>query len=98
VRFAWHGPLDTSPVGMAACIHLDVALHNFGVQEWMIRRESEYEIFPGLPHPQRGYIYPPETPGLGLDFNETLAARWPCTDNNPEWTVARLPDGTIHRP
>ncbi len=98
VRMAWHGPLDTSPIGMAACIHLDVALHNFGVQEWMLRRESEYEIFPGLPRPDRGYVYPSELPGLGIDFDERAAVKWPCVDGNPEWTVARLPDGTLHRP
>lgn len=98
VRFAWHGPLDTSPVGMAACIHLDVALHNFGIQEWMIRPEAEYEIFPGLPRPQRGHVYPSESPGLGIGFDEAAAARWPCSDVNPEWTVARSPDGTLRRP
>ncbi|TVR45947.1 MAG: starvation-sensing protein RspA [Puniceicoccaceae bacterium] len=98
VRFAWHGPLDTSPVGMAACLHLDVALHNFGIQEWATRPEAEYEIFPGLPRVERGYVYPPEKPGLGIDFNPAAAAQWPCDDNNPEWTVARLPDGSFHRP
>jgi mannonate dehydratase len=98
VRFAWHGPLDTSPVGMVANVHLDVALPNFGIQEWMIRPEPEYEIFPGLPRVERGYVYPPAGPGWGIGFNETAAARWPCDDLNPEWTVSRLLDGTLHRP
>jgi len=98
IRFAWHGPLDTSPVGMAACVHLDVALHNFGIQEWSTRYEAEYEIFPGLQRVEKGFVYPSESPGLGIEFNEAAAARWPCDSLNPEWTLARLPDGTIHRP
>ena len=98
VRTAWHGPLDTSPIGMAACLHLDVAVSNFGIQEWADRHDAEYDLFPGLPRVENGYVYPPEGPGLGLDFDERAAAKWPCDHFNPEWTVARLPDGTLHRP
>jgi len=98
VRTAWHGPGDTSPVGMAANVHLDIAMHNFGIQEWAGRNDAEYEIFPGLPRPEQGYIYPNDQPGLGIEFNEKLAAKYPCTDENPQWTVSRLPDGTLWRP
>ncbi len=98
VRTAWHGPGDTSPVGMAANVHLDIAMHNFGIQEWAGRSEAEYEIFPGLPRPEQGYVYPNDKPGLGIEFNEKLAAKYPCTDENPQWTVSRLPDGTLWRP
>ena len=98
VRTAWHGPRDTSPVGMAACVHLDVAVSNFGIQEWSERLECEYEIFPGLPNVEKGFVYPSEKPGLGIEIDETAAAKWPCESSNPEWTVARLPDGTLHRP
>ena len=33
VRTAWHGPGDVSPVGYAANLQLDLACHNFGIQE-----------------------------------------------------------------
>jgi len=98
VRTAWHGPADVSPVGMAANVHLDVACHNFGIQEWSFRGDAELEMFPGFPEVRRGYAYPNDAPGLGIDFNETLAARFPCDDVNPTWTVSRRPDGTIQRP
>jgi len=98
VRTAWHGPGDVSPVGMAANVHLDVALHNFGIQEWALRSQAEEEMFPGLPQVKGGYAYPNESPGLGIDFDEALAAKFPCDDKNPTWTVARLPDGTLWRP
>lgn len=98
LRTAWHGPGDVSPVGMMANIHLDVSCINFGVQEWAGRSEIEYEMFPGLARVKKGYVYPNEEPGLGISFDEKLAVRFPCTDENPEWTVSRLPDGTLWRP
>jgi hypothetical protein len=33
VRTAWHEPSDTSPVGLAANLHLDLTAPNFGIQE-----------------------------------------------------------------
>ncbi len=98
VRTALHGPRDVSPVGMAANVHMDVAFHNFGIQEWSFRTDAEYEIFPGIPEVKQGYAYPNEKPGLGIEFNEELAQKYPCEDPVTEWTVSRLPDGTIWRP
>jgi len=98
VRTAWHGPGDVSPVGMAAAVHLDVAMHNFGIQEWGRRGEAEQAMFPGMPVLRGGYVYPNDRPGLGIEFDERLASEHPCDDANPTWTVSRLPDGTIWRP
>jgi mannonate dehydratase len=98
VRTAWHGPGDVSPVGMAANVHLDVACHNFGIQEWVLRKPVELEMFPGTPELRDGYAWPNERPGWGIEFDENLAAKFPCGDANPTWTVARLPDGTLWRP
>jgi mannonate dehydratase len=98
VRTAWHGPGDVSPVGMAANVHLDVACHNFGIQEWAFRSELEQEMFPGTPEIRGGAAWPNAASGWGIDFDEKLAAKHPCDDNHPEWTAARTPDGTIHRP
>ncbi|MCD6415904.1 MAG: starvation-sensing protein RspA [Planctomycetes bacterium] len=98
LRTAWHGPLDVSPVGMAANVHMDVCLHNFGIQEWALRGELEQEMFPGTPQIKGGYVYPNDRPGLGIDLDEDLAGKHPCKDRVPGWTVARFPDGTIGRP
>jgi len=98
VRIAWHGPGDVSPVGMAANVHLDMSCINFGIQEWAPRTDLEYRMFPGLPEVKQGYVCPNEKPGLGIEFDEQLAANFPCTNENPEWTVSRLPDGTLWRP
>ena len=98
VRTAWHGPADTSPVGHAANLHLDVWAPNFGVQEWCRFNDQAYDTFPGLPEVRNGYLYPNDKPGLGIDIDEKLAAKYPCEDFVEEWTQTRLPDGSPARP
>ena len=98
IRTAWHGPGDTSPVGPAAHLHLDLWAPNFGVQEWCRFPELVYEMFPGTPEVRDGYMYPNTKPGLGIDIDEALAAKYPCTDEVEGWTQTRLPDGSPTRP
>lgn len=98
VRTAWHGPGDTSPVGHAANLHLDVWAPNFGIHEWYQPSEIEYEMFPGLPQVRDGYLYPNDSPGLGIDIDEQLAARFPCQEIVEQWTQTRRPDGSPARP
>lgn len=98
VRTAWHGPGDVSPVGHAANLHLDLSSANFGVQECYYFPDVVREVFPGCPEIRGGYMYPNDKPGLGIDINEELAAKYPCKDFLDSWTVARLPDGTSARP
>jgi len=111
VRTAWHGPGDMSPLAHAANIHLDVASQNFGLQEWsgteppnfVIQelkgpREALLDVFPGLPEFRNGYVYPNDKPGLGVDLNETEAAKYPCENTVTVWTQTRLPDGTLQTP
>jgi len=98
VRTAWHGPGDTSPVGHAANLHLDLWAPNFGIQEWCRFNDLVYEMFPGLPVVRNGYMYPNDRPGLGIDIDEKLAAKYPCEDWVEGWTQTRLPDGSPARP
>ncbi len=98
IRTAWHGPGDVSPVGHAANLHLDVSSQNFGVQEWSGFPDPLPEVFPGCPQVRNGYMYPNDQPGLGIDINEKLAAKYPCPDGPPTWTLTRTPDGTPVRP
>ncbi len=98
VRTAWHGPGDTSPVGHAANLHLDLWSPNFGIQEWCRFPEHVYELFPGLPEVRNGYLYPNDKPGLGIDIDEKLAAKYPCEEIVEQWTQSRLPDGSPARP
>lgn len=98
VRTAWHGPGDTSPVGHAANLHLDVWAPNFGIQEWCRFNDLVYEMFPGLPEVRNGYMYPNDKPGLGIDIDEKLAAKYPPQDSVEQWTQTRWPDGSPARP
>jgi mannonate dehydratase len=98
VRTAWHGPGDVSPVGHAANLHLDLASHNFGIQELIGFGDSLLEVFPGTPELRDGYLWPNDRPGLGIDIDEDLAARFPIEVAPIRWTQARWPDGTLWTP
>ena len=98
IRTAWHGPADTSPVGHAANLHLDLWAPNFGIQEWCRFSPLVADMFPGLPEVRNGYMYPNDRPGLGIDIDEKLAAKYPCDDFVEQWTQTRLPDGSPARP
>jgi mannonate dehydratase len=101
VRTAWHGPGDTSPVGHAAHVHLDLATWNFGIQEYPNFSDALREVFPGVPEVRDGMMWCNERPGLGIDLNETLAAKYPIREEPPfdlQWGRLRDRDGTIRRP
>ncbi len=46
VRTGFHGATDLSPVTMAAALHFDTAIHNFGIQEHMPHTEETDAVFP----------------------------------------------------
>lgn len=101
VRTAWHGPGDVSPVGHAANVHLDLATPNFGIQEAREFTQEEKEVFPGCPELKDGYLWSNDKPGLGIDLDEKLAAKFPITDAPPFdyfWGNLRRRDGTITKP
>ena len=100
VRTAWHGSADVSPVGHAANLMLDMNVWNFGVQEascYLNTHETLKEVFPGTPELRNGYMWPNGKPGLGVDIDEQLAARFPAKDPGVRKN-ARRADGTVMRP
>jgi mannonate dehydratase len=100
VRTAWHGPRDITPVGTAANLHLDLACHNFGIQEHWLSGERMREVFPVGPEVRDGYLWPNDRPGLGVDIDEGLAAKYPFPEHplNGGWSPVRRADGTVIRP
>lgn len=111
VRIAWHGPGDMSPVAHAANIHIDLAAHNMGIQEWSGTEPPNFviqelkgpkdvllSVFSGLPEYRKGYVYANDRPGLGVDINEVEAAKYPCENTVTMWTQTRLRDGTLQTP
>jgi mannonate dehydratase len=94
VRTGSHGATDLSPVCMAAALHFDLSVHNFGIQEYMRHGGDTDRVFPHAYEFAHGLMHPGEAPGLGVDIDETLAATFPY---KPAYLpTARLLDGTVH--
>ena len=94
VRTGSHGATDLSPVCLAAALHFDLAVHNFGIQEYMPHAEETERVFTHAYRFEAGAMHPGDAPGLGVEMDEALAATFPY---RPAYLpVARLEDGTVH--
>ena len=94
VRTGSHGATDNGPISLAAALHFDLAVHNFGIQEYMRHSDDTDRVFPHAYSFQNGTMHPGEAPGLGVDIDEPLAATFPY---EPAYLpVARALDGTVH--
>ena len=93
IRTGSHGATDLSPVCMGAALHFDIAVPNFGIQEYMRHAPETDAVFPHAYTFERGYLSPGDTPGHGVEIDEALAAKYPY---DPAYLpVARLEDGTM---
>jgi mannonate dehydratase len=93
VRTGSHGATDLSPVCMGAALHFDLSVPNFGIQEYMRHTDETDAVFPHAYTFERGFLYPGDTPGHGVDIDEKLAAKYPY---DPAYLpIARLEDGTL---
>jgi mannonate dehydratase len=93
VRTGSHGATDLSPVCMGAALHFDIAIPNFGIQEYMRHTKETDEVFPHAYSFNDGYLYPGDRPGHGVDIDEKLAARFPY--RRSYLPVNRLLDGSM---
>lgn len=94
VRSGMHGPTDISPVGMAAALHLDIAIHNFGIQEYMRHAPETLEVFGTSYTFVDGLLHPSDETGLGVTLDTRAAAAHPYV---PAYLpINRLRDGTMH--
>ncbi|HZQ19905.1 MAG TPA: D-mannonate dehydratase ManD [Terriglobales bacterium] len=94
VRTGSHGATDLSPVCMAAALHFDLSVHNFGIQEYMPHAAETDRVFPHSYSFQDGMMYPGEMPGIGVEIDEELAAQYPY--QRAYLPVNRKLDGTMH--
>ncbi len=94
VRTGCHGATDLSPVTMAAALHFDMSIPNFGVQEYMRHTDATYEVFPNHYSFRDGAMYLGDVPGLGVDIDEEKAAKYPY--KRAYLPVNRLQDGTMY--
>ena len=94
VRTGCHGATDLSPVAMAAALHFNLAVPNFGVQEHMPHAPLTETVFPHAYSYSDGYMHPGDQPGLGVDIDEAEAAKHPY--KRAYLPVNRLEDGTLY--
>lgn len=93
VRTGCHGATDLSPVTMGAALHFDAWVPNFGIQEYMRHSEETDAVFPHEYRFEDGYLIPANSPGHGVDIDESLAAKFEY--KAAYLPVARLDDGTM---
>jgi len=94
VRTGCHGATDLSPVCMAAALHFDISVHNFGIQEYMRHTPETDKVFPHAYTFAEGALYPGDKPGLGVDIDEALAEKYPY--DRAYLPINRKTDGTMH--
>jgi mannonate dehydratase len=93
ISTGFHGATDLSPVNLAASIHFNTAVNNFGILEYMPHQEIVSEVFKTNYTFEEGYLKIDDSPGIGVDIDEKAALKFP-------YTMARLPvnrktDGTM---
>ncbi|WP_242151169.1 D-mannonate dehydratase ManD [Sphingomonas sp. BAUL-RG-20F-R05-02] len=93
VRTGCHGATDLSPVCMAAALHFDLSVPNFGVQEYMRHTPETDAVFPHAYTFENGAMHPGDAPGLGVDIDEELAKGYEY--KRAFLPVNRLEDGTM---
>ena len=93
VRTGCHGATDLSPVSLAAALHFDLSVPNFGIQEYMPHTEETDRVFPHAYTFEDGTMHPGDEPGLGVDIDDALARQYPYS--RAYLPVNRLEDGTM---
>jgi mannonate dehydratase len=79
---------------MAAALHFDLSVHNFGIQEYMHHHQDTDKVFPHSYSFSDGMMHPGGAPGLGVDIDETLASEHPYS--RAYLPINRKLDGTMH--
>jgi mannonate dehydratase len=94
VRTGSHGAGDLSPITMAAALHVDLTVPNFGIQEYMGHKGPAADVFRWNYTFADGLMHPGDAPGIGVEFDEEAAAAYPY--DRKYLPVNRRLDGTVH--
>ena len=94
IELAPHNP--QSNVSTMASLHADFSTPSFAIQEISHRGQDPFwdDLFQGGgPTYEQGFALPPDKPGLGVGFDEAVAAKRPYTPHIRQ--QLRFPDGGI---
>ncbi len=86
INTGFHGATDLSPVNLAASIHFNMAVNNFGILEYMPHEQIVNEVFRINYTFKDGFLTIDDSPGIGVDIDEEAALKFP-------YSMARLPVG-----
>ena len=67
------------PVSLVTCAQIDACIPNFLIQECNVDLRTDFvrDLYRDLPVIEDGYLKLPEGPGLGIEFNEEAAEKYP---------------------
>src|SRR5690625_7644140 len=69
VKTGFHGATDIYPVTMAAALHLEISISNYGIQECMPHSEETEEVCPQAYGLDEGFVGTGGAAGLGVDID-----------------------------
>jgi mannonate dehydratase len=100
VKTAFQEGGENDPVNLLAAYHVDISSTAFGIQEENHFPPIVHEMLPGTPEIRKGYLYGNGKPGLGIDINEQIAARYPLKEapRGGAYPTDRTLDGAVVRP
>ncbi|HSB15452.1 MAG TPA: enolase C-terminal domain-like protein [Bryobacteraceae bacterium] len=100
VRTAFQEGGDNDPINQLASYHVDLSISSFGIQEENHFPPLVHEMMPGTAQLKGGYLYGSDGPGLGIDINEAMAAKYPLEPppGRDNWTTVRGMDGSLVKP
>jgi len=100
VRTAFQEGGENDPINQLLAYHLDLTIPSFGIQEEHEFAELVHEMMPGTAKQRKGYLYGSDKPGLGIDIDEKITAKFPLVDDhrNADWTSVRGMDGSVVKP
>ena len=94
VKSGFHGRRTSRRSAWPPQMHVGLAIHNFGIQEYMQHGAKTNAVFQQSFTFTDGYLHPGDLPGLGVELDVDEAGKYP-------YEVAYLPynrlaDGTVH--
>src|SRR5882762_7262234 len=100
VKTAFQEGGENDPVNLLAAYHVPNSSAAFGIQEENHFPPLVHEMLPGTPQIRKGYMYGSGRPGLGIDINEEMAAKYPIAElrNGGAYGTDRAMDGTVVKP
>ena len=100
VRTAFQEGGENDPVNQIASYHVDLSSSAFGIQEENHFPAAVHEMFPGMGEIRRGYLYGSGRPGLGLDIDMNVVAKYPLAafKGGGAYGTDRTMDGTVTKP